>query len=108
MLSRPNGRTCISRETFFPKSENYTQRKVSLPDEWREKFLAKLESENKESRYSSDLFAQNLRDQISAIKTRLERLTDAYLGEALECVKEVSFATKLQNFEIENRQIEEE
>ncbi len=39
---------------------------------------------NKESRHSSDLFAQNLRDQISAIKDKLERLTDAYLAEALE------------------------
>ena len=58
--------------------------KVSLPDEWRGKYLAKLETENKESRHSSDLFAQNLRDSISAIKIRLERLTDAYLGEALE------------------------
>ena len=46
--------------------------------------MVKLESENKESRRSSDLFAQNLRDSISAIKVRLERLTDAYLGEALE------------------------
>ncbi len=58
--------------------------KVSLPDEWREKFLAKLETEDKENRHSSNLFAQNLCDQISAIKEKLERLTDAYLAEALE------------------------
>ena len=58
--------------------------KVSLPDEWREKFLKKLENENMESRHTSDLFAQNLRDNISAIKEKLERLTDAYLAEALE------------------------
>ena len=31
-----------------------------------------------------DLFAQNLRDSIPAIKEKLERLTDAYLAEALE------------------------
>ena len=50
----------------------------------KNKFLEKLETENVETRHSSDLFAQNLRDQISAIKDKLERLTDAYLAEALE------------------------
>ena len=58
--------------------------KVSLPDEWREKFLTKLETENNESRHSSDLFVQNLKNDISVIKTRTERLPDAYLNEALE------------------------
>ena len=55
-----------------------------MPDEWREKFLSKLENESMESRHTSDLFVQNLRDNISAIKEKLERLTDAYLVEALE------------------------
>ncbi len=72
------------REEELTRQVKELCQKVSLPDEWREKFLAKLETENKESRHSSDLFAQNLRDQISAIKEKLERLTDAYLAEALE------------------------
>lgn len=77
-------------QTRFLREEELTRQvqdmvqKVSLPDEWREKFLEKLENENMESRHTSDLFAQNLRDQISAIKEKLERLTDAYLAEALE------------------------
>ena len=58
--------------------------KVSLPDEWREKYLARLESEQAESRQSSGLFVQNLKTDISAITARLSRLTDAYLAEALE------------------------
>ena len=73
----------LRKEVLTEQVKNLCQ-KVSLPDEWREKFLAKLENENKESRHSSDLFAQNLRDSIPAIKIRLERLIDAYLGEALE------------------------
>ena len=75
------------REEVFAEQIKEMCQKVSLPDEWREKFLAKLETESVEARHSSDLFAQNLRDQISAIKIRLERLTDAYLGEALELVE---------------------
>jgi hypothetical protein len=73
----------LREEVLTAQVKNLCQ-KVSLPDEWREKFLAKLENENKEPRHSSDLFAQNLRNQISAIKEKLERLTDAYLAEALE------------------------
>ena len=73
----------LREEVLAEQVRNLCQ-KVSLPDEWRKKFLAKLENENEETRHSSDLFAQNLRDQISAIKEKLERLTDAYLAEALE------------------------
>jgi hypothetical protein len=35
----------------------------------------------------ADLFVQNLRNNISAIKEKLERLTDAYLAEVLELVE---------------------
>ena len=73
----------MREEVLTEQVKNLCQ-KVSLPDEWREKFLEKLENENVESRHSSDLFVQNLRNRISAIKIKIERLTDAYLGEALE------------------------
>ena len=72
------------REEVLTEQVKDLSQKVSLPDEWRDKYLARLESEQVDSRQSSDLFAQNLRDSISALKTRTERLTDAYLGEALE------------------------
>ncbi|MFH1677676.1 MAG: hypothetical protein ABH888_02595, partial [Patescibacteria group bacterium] len=58
--------------------------KVSLPDVWRERYLDKLKAWENENRQTSDLFAQNLKKEISAIKAKLERLTDAYLAEALE------------------------
>ena len=83
-------KTTVCTENRFLREEVLTEQvknlcqKVSLPNEWRGKFLTKLENESMESRHTSDLFAQNLRDSISAIKIRLERLTDAYLGEALE------------------------
>jgi len=46
--------------------------------------LDKLKVWESENRQTSDLFAQNLKKEISAIKAKLERLTDAYLAEALE------------------------
>ncbi len=83
-------KTIVCTENRFLREEALAEQvkelcqKVSLPDEWRDKFLARLDSEQTESRQSSDLFVQNLKTDIFAISARLERLTDAYLGEALE------------------------
>ena len=46
--------------------------------------MNKLKEWENENRQTSDLFAQNLREKIATIKKKLERLTDAYLAEALE------------------------
>ena len=76
--------TRFLREEELAKQVQAMCQKVSLPDDWRDKYIARLESEQAESRQSSGLFVQNLKNDISAITARLERLTDAYLGEALE------------------------
>jgi len=72
------------REESFAEQVKENCQKVSLPDVWRERYLNKLKEWENENRQTSDLFAQNLKKDISAIKTKLERLTDAYLAEALE------------------------
>ncbi len=76
--------TRFLREEELAKQVQAMCQKVSLPDEWRDKYIARLESEQAESRHSSDLFVQNLKNDIFAITARLSRLTDAYLAEALE------------------------
>ncbi len=86
-------RTQKCSQTRFLREEELTRQvqdmvqKVSLSDEWRDAYLKKLESENADVRYSSKLFVQNLKNDISAISARLSRLTDAYLNEALELVE---------------------
>ena len=83
-------KTARCSQTSFLREEELTRqvqdmvKNVSLPDEWRDAYLKKLESENADVRHSSDLFVQNLKTDISAISTRVSRLTDAYLAEALE------------------------
>ena len=72
------------REENFAEQVKENCQKVSLPDDWRERYLDKLKMWENENRQTSDLFAQNLKKEISAIKAKLERLTDAYLAEALE------------------------
>ena len=72
------------REEELVKQIKETCQKVSLPDEWREKFLAKLETESTEARRSSDLFAQNLKIELEKVKTKINRLMGAYLEGDLE------------------------
>ena len=72
------------REEKLAEQVKENCQKVSLPDVWRERYLDKLKIWENENRQTSNLFAQNLKKEISAIKAKLERLTDAYLAEALE------------------------
>ena len=58
--------------------------KVSLPDVWRDRFLNKLKEWENENRQTSDLFAQNLKKKIEELKTKISRLTDAYLEGTFE------------------------
>ena len=76
--------TRFLREEEMTRQIQETVQKVSLSDEWQDEYLKKLETESVDIRHSSALFVQNLRDSISDIKKRTERLTDAYLNEALE------------------------
>ena len=70
-------------DAFANQVKNHVQ-KVSLSDTWRDRYLKKLESWEKDSRLSSDLIAQNLKAELSRVKTRIDRLTDAYLDGTLE------------------------
>ena len=82
--TRKCSQTSFLREEALAGQVKEMVKKVSLSDEWRDAFLKKLEAENADVRQSSEVFAQNLKTKISAVKMRLERLTDAYLNEALE------------------------
>ena len=67
---------------FADQVKDYIQ-KVSLSDKWRDRYLKKLETWEKDSRHSSDLIAQKLKAELSRVKTRIDRLTDAYLDQTL-------------------------
>ena len=82
-IQKCNQRRFLREEELAKQVKNYIQ-KVSLSDDWRDRFLARVEQWEKQENQSSLVFAQNLKKEISAIKTKMERLTDAYLAEALE------------------------
>ena len=92
------------REESFAEQIKNTCQKISLPDEWREKFLTKLETEGAEARRSSDLFAQNLKMELERTKTKINRLIDAYLEGDLELPE---FQLKKNDLIEEKKDIEE-
>jgi len=55
-----------------------------LPDVWRDRFLDKLKEWENENLQISDLFAQNLKKKVDELKTKISRLTDAYLEGTFE------------------------
>jgi len=57
---------------------------LSLSDEWREKYLAKLNKWQGESRRSSEPFVRKLNDGIAGVRAKLDRLTDAMLDGSVE------------------------
>ena len=57
---------------------------VSIPDVWRDKFLAKISQWEQEQNDSSGIFAQNLKDRLNEIAVRIDRLSDGYLEGAYE------------------------
>lgn len=72
------------REEVLTEQVKENCQKISLPDEWREKYLAKVSEWEKENRQSSDLFAQNLKVELETAKTKINCLMDAYLEGDLE------------------------
>ena len=72
------------RDEGFEKQVQKICQKVSLPDEWRDKYLGKLAEWEQENRQSSGVFAQNLRVSISDIKAKIDRLMDGYLDGGFE------------------------
>ncbi len=57
---------------------------LSLSDEWREKYLAKVDEWEREARHSSDLVAQGLNKELAGVLAKLDRLTDAMLDGSVE------------------------
>ena len=78
--------------------------KVSLPDVWRDRFLDKLKEWENENRQTSDLFAQNLKKKIEELKTKISRLTDAYLEGTFELAE---FQQKKNALTSEKKTLEE-
>jgi len=100
---RCNERKFLREEELKEQIKTYCQ-KVSLPDEWRDKYLAKIEEWRNEQSVSSGVFVQNLRNKLNQLNTKIDRLTDGYLDGVFELVE---FQTKKNKLVGEKKDIEE-
>ncbi len=73
----------FTREEKISSQINEAIQKVSLPDDWAKNIIAELEKEKSENAQSSESFAQNLKEKISIVDGKLERLMNAYLENAV-------------------------
>jgi len=73
----------LREEKLAEQVQNICQ-KVSIPDEWRDKFLAKISDWEQEQNDSSGIFAQNLKDKIKTVKDKINRLIDLHLDGEIE------------------------
>ncbi len=73
----------LREEAFANQITEYCQ-KVSIPDEWKDKYLAKVVEWENEQNDSSGIFAQNLKDKLTKVKNRINRLIDLHLDGEIE------------------------
>ena len=92
------------REEVLSQQVQENVQKISLPDEWKEKYLAKVNEWEKENSQSSTLFTENLKTELSTVKTKINRLTDGYLEGGFELFE---FQEKKNTLMSEKKDIEE-
>jgi site-specific DNA recombinase len=73
----------LQEEALANQIQDYCQ-KVSIPDEWKDKYLAKVEEWEGEQNNSSGIFAQNLKDKLKVTKEKVNRLIDLHLDGEIE------------------------
>ena len=73
----------LREEALANQVTEYCQ-KVSIPDEWRDKYLAKVEEWENGQTNSSGIFAQNLKDKLKTTKEKIDRLIDLHLDGEIE------------------------
>lgn len=72
------------RQEMLAEQIKEMAQKVSLPDDWKDKYLEKIKEWEKQENQSSQLFAQNLKKELSSVKIKMDRLLDAHLEGVLE------------------------
>lgn len=80
------GRTFI-REEKFAEEIKWNVELVVIPEEWKERFLARIETWEGESSQSTVSQIEKLRAELVALKARMDRINNAFADGSLEIQK---------------------
>ena len=73
----------LREEVLTEQLKNILQ-KVSLRDDWADWMIKKLDKEKQDTAQSSDAFITSLKNEISAIESKLDKLLDFHLDNVIE------------------------
>jgi len=73
----------LREEKLAEQVQNICQ-KVSIPDEWKDRYLERVSEWENEQNDSSGIFAQNLKEKLTKTKERINRLIDLHLDGEIE------------------------
>jgi DNA invertase Pin-like site-specific DNA recombinase len=86
-----------TREEIITSEIQKEIKKVSLPDDWAKWMLAENEKDKLVEAQSSTLFANKTKDDISLLDSKIEKLMNAYLENALSLEEYREMKSKLVN-----------
>ena len=89
------------REENLAKQISKILQKVSLPNSWTQKMIAKLDEEKMEKEQTNFSFSQNLKSQIKNCEGKLEKLLDAHLEGIISTEEYTQKKQKILNQKIE-------
>ena len=94
----------LREDRLAAQMKEYCQ-KVSLPDEWRDKYLEKVSEWEKETRIESGIAVQNFKSNYNLIKQKIARLNDGYLDGTFEHreYKEIKNPLTLEKKDLEEK-----
>jgi len=75
------------RQEKFAEEVKRNVDSVSIPDEWREKFLAKLETWESESTANRLAQLDRLKAELAALKAKIDRVNNGFAGDTLDVVE---------------------
>lgn len=85
------------REEQLVEQINSLLQKVALKDDWADKMLKQLQKDERKESQSSFAFAQNLKDQLESVESKLDKLLDMQLDGLLATEEYQAKKEKLLN-----------
>ncbi len=90
----------LREESLIEQIKNYLQ-KVSLSSQITKRVLAELEKEEQQAKEQTEIIVQNLKEELTKIEAKLEKLLDVYLSEVISTEEYTARKQKILTHKLE-------